>query len=63
MDAVVDELVQKKSMTKQEFFNLVELHGSLKPAPPSILDLRVAKRIKFQDMVTNQKETALQGNV
>ncbi|CAI9773601.1 unnamed protein product [Fraxinus pennsylvanica] len=27
MDAVVNNLVQKKSLTKQEFFNLVELHG------------------------------------
>ena len=37
MDAVVDELVRKKSLTKQEFFNLVELHGVIKPMPPSIL--------------------------
>ena len=42
MDAVVDELVEKKSLTKQEFFGLVELHGSLKPMPPSIIDIRVA---------------------
>lgn len=58
MNAVVDELVQKRSMTKQEFFNLVDLHGSLRPVPPSILDLRVAKRLKFKDMVMNQRETA-----
>ncbi|XVF26814.1 hypothetical protein REPUB_Repub14bG0051400 [Reevesia pubescens] len=55
MDAVVDELVQKKSLTKQEFFGLVELHGSLKPIPPSIVDIRVAKRAQFQEMMMNQK--------
>ena len=58
MDAVVDELVQKKSLTKQEFFHLVELHGSIKPMPPSILDLRAAKRAEFQEMMMNQKETS-----
>lgn len=53
MDAVVDELVEKKSLTKQEFFGLVELHGSLKPMPPSIVDIRVAKRTQFQEMMMN----------
>ncbi|XP_020415270.1 probable inactive ATP-dependent zinc metalloprotease FTSHI 2, chloroplastic isoform X2 [Prunus persica] len=59
MDAVVDELVQKKSLTKQEFFSLVELHGSIKPLPPSILDIRAAQRKQFQDMMMNQKEPVL----
>ncbi|OVA08548.1 Peptidase M41 [Macleaya cordata] len=49
MNAMVDELIQKKNLTKQEFFRLVELHGSLEPVPPSILDIRVAKRMKFQE--------------
>ncbi|XP_012470172.1 probable inactive ATP-dependent zinc metalloprotease FTSHI 2, chloroplastic [Gossypium raimondii] len=53
MDAVVDELVEKKSLTKQEFFGLVELHGSLQPMPPSIVDVRVAKRTQFQEMMMN----------
>ncbi|KAG4154475.1 hypothetical protein ERO13_D03G059400v2 [Gossypium hirsutum] len=53
MDAVVDELVEKKSLTKQEFFGLVELHGSLQPMPPSIVDIRVAKRTQFQEMMMN----------
>ena len=55
MDAVVDELVEKKSLTKQEFFGLVELHGSLKPMPPNIVDIRVEKRAQFQEMMMNQK--------
>lgn len=63
MDAVVDELVQKKSLTKQEFFSLVELHGTLKPMPPSILDIRAAKRKQFQEMMMNQKEAALGSNL
>lgn len=62
MDSVVNELVQKKSLSKQEFFRLVELHGSLKPMPQSILDIRVAKRLQFQDMMMNQKESAIRSN-
>lgn len=54
MDAVVDELVEKKSLSKQDFLRLVELHGDLQPMPPSILDLRVAKRKEFQDLMMNQ---------
>lgn len=58
MDAVVDELVEKKSLTKQEFFHLVELHGSLEPMPPSILDIRAAKRAELQEIITNQSLTS-----
>ncbi|XP_034696006.1 probable inactive ATP-dependent zinc metalloprotease FTSHI 2, chloroplastic [Vitis riparia] len=63
MDAVVDELVQKKSLTKQEFFRLVEVHGSLKPMPPNILDIRAAKRIQFQERMMNQREAAVGKNI
>lgn len=56
MDAVVNELVQKKSLTKQEFSHLVELHGSLKPMPPSILDIRTARRMQFQEMMMKHHE-------
>lgn len=59
MDAVVDLLVQNKSLSKQEFFHLVELHGSIKPMPPSIIDLRDAKRLEFQETMMNQKETTV----
>ncbi|KAL5576944.1 hypothetical protein UlMin_018643 [Ulmus minor] len=63
MDAVVDELVEKKSLTKQDFFRLVELHGCLNPMPQSILDIRSAKRKQFQDMMMNQKAIASASNV
>lgn len=62
MEVVVDELVQKKSLSKQDFVRLVELHGSLKPMPPSILDIRVAKRKEFQDMMMDRKELASGSN-
>lgn len=55
MDAMVDELVQKKSLTKQEFFHLVELHGCTKPLPPSIVDLRAARRLQFQQILKGRK--------
>ncbi|KAK0594956.1 hypothetical protein LWI29_002115 [Acer saccharum] len=51
MNAVVNELVEKKSLTKQEFLHLVELHGNLQPMPPSILDIRAAKRAEYQEMM------------
>lgn len=59
MDAVVNELVEKKSLTKQEFFRLVDLHGSLEPMPPSILDIRIAKCREFQKLIDSGKEASL----
>lgn len=57
MDSVVNELIQKKNLTKQEFFHLVEAHGSLEPTTPSILELRAAKRRQLQAALMG-KETA-----
>lgn len=59
MEAVVDQLVEKKSMTKQELFTLVELHGSLEPFPASIIDIRAAKRSQFQGTMMHQKEATV----
>ncbi|KAL3528713.1 hypothetical protein ACH5RR_008035 [Cinchona calisaya] len=59
MEVVVDALVEKKSLTKQEFLNLVELHGFVQPMPPSIIDIRSAKRSEFQALVMDQKEESL----
>ncbi|XP_028778962.1 LOW QUALITY PROTEIN: probable inactive ATP-dependent zinc metalloprotease FTSHI 2, chloroplastic [Neltuma alba] len=59
MDAVVSKLVEKKSITKQEFFHLVEMHGSIKPMPPSILDIRASKLQQSQEVLKNQKEAAV----
>lgn len=62
MDVVVDALVEKKSLTKQEFFSLVELHGSVQPMPPSIIDIRAAKRPESQDLITEQEEASLKSS-
>ncbi|KAL0425033.1 UNVERIFIED_CONTAM: putative inactive ATP-dependent zinc metalloprotease FTSHI 2, chloroplastic [Sesamum radiatum] len=62
MDAIVNTLVEKKSLTKQEFFNLVDLYGSIQPMPPSILDIRSAKRLELQNTLENTIEEALQGS-
>lgn len=59
MDALVEDLIAKKSLTKQEFFNLVELHGRLQSMPPSVLDIRSAKRLQLQSASTETKETSL----
>ncbi|KAK7271934.1 hypothetical protein RJT34_28214 [Clitoria ternatea] len=63
MDALVNQLVEKKNLTKREFFHLVELHGSLQPMPPTILDLRAAKRREFQQLINDPKETTLRSHV
>lgn len=60
MDAVVDELVQNKSLTKQDFFHLVEKHGHLETLPPNIVDIRNAKYAEFQELMMTKKE-ATQG--
>ncbi|GFP82145.1 hypothetical protein PHJA_000357800 [Phtheirospermum japonicum] len=60
MDVVVGKLVEKKSLTKQEFFNLVELHGSVEAPPPNILDIRLAKCLQLQNLMTHNVEATLQ---
>ncbi|XP_027168275.1 LOW QUALITY PROTEIN: probable inactive ATP-dependent zinc metalloprotease FTSHI 2, chloroplastic [Coffea eugenioides] len=62
MDVVVDSLVEKKSLTKQEFFDLVESHGFLQQMPPSIIDIRSTKRSEFQDLITDQQEASLRSS-
>ncbi|KAJ0264226.1 inactive ATP-dependent zinc metalloprotease FTSHI 2 [Hirschfeldia incana] len=57
MDEVVEKLVQKKSLSKQDFFTLVETYGSIKPVPPSILELRKIKRLQLQEAVMKQDMT------
>ncbi|KAL8256730.1 hypothetical protein R6Q59_028771 [Mikania micrantha] len=58
MDALVDKLVEKKSLNKQEFLNLVELHGCIQPSPPSILDIRASKQAQMQSVMMKHKEEA-----
>ncbi|KAJ8452090.1 hypothetical protein Cgig2_016671 [Carnegiea gigantea] len=58
LEAVVDELVQTKHLSKEDFFHLVDLHGSLEPVPPSVLDITLEKRSEFQRMLKKQKEAS-----
>lgn len=55
MNKIVDVLVMKKSLTKQEFVHLVEENGQLEPQPPSIVDIRTAKKVQFQEMMMSRK--------
>ncbi|XP_045801462.1 probable inactive ATP-dependent zinc metalloprotease FTSHI 2, chloroplastic [Trifolium pratense] len=58
MDAMVNELVEKKSLIKEDIARLVQLHGLIKPKMPiSILDIRDAKRRELQEVSSNGKET------
>ncbi|PWA89264.1 AAA-type ATPase family protein [Artemisia annua] len=63
MDAVVDALVEKRSLNRQEFINLVELHGVIKPSPPSILDMRAIKRAQMEPVIMKHKEEARQATI
>ncbi|GAB2293487.1 Probable inactive ATP-dependent zinc metalloprotease FTSHI 2, chloroplastic [Dionaea muscipula] len=63
LDIMVDELVQKRSLTKKEFFNLVQIHGSLEPDPPSIVDIRVQSSMQPQDNMVNQTDSAVLSNI
>lgn len=62
MDSVVDELIQKKSLTKQEFFHLVQEYGCLESQPSNIVDIRIARRTHFQEMMMSKKE-AISGSM
>ncbi|KAK9677066.1 hypothetical protein RND81_11G119800 [Saponaria officinalis] len=57
VNVVVDELIQKKSMAKKEFFHLVDTYGSLEPVAPSLLDVRVERRKQLQEMISNKAES------
>ncbi|KAI3983756.1 hypothetical protein MKX01_001160 [Papaver californicum] len=63
VNVMVDELVQKKTLTKQEFFNMVDQHGSLEPIQPTILDIRVANRKKLQEKMMNRIEVSQQSSI
>lgn len=58
VESVVDELIQKKSLSKQQFFNLVQKYGCLEPLPPNIIDVRNAKRAHFQEMMMAKDKVA-----
>ena len=63
LDAVMDRLVEKKSLTKQEFFDLVELHGSVQTMPPTILDIRAASRLQLQNILLDTEEAAARSSI
>ncbi|CAA0837280.1 AAA-type ATPase family protein [Striga hermonthica] len=63
LDAVARELAEKKNLTKKEFFNLVELHGSLQPPPRSIVDIRSEKLLELQNMMAHNEKAAVELNV
>lgn len=57
MDVMVNELVEKKNLTKEDIVHLVQSHGHTKPVSVSILDIREAKLREFQEMSSKGRET------
>ncbi|XP_058780565.1 probable inactive ATP-dependent zinc metalloprotease FTSHI 2, chloroplastic [Vicia villosa] len=57
MDVMVNELVEKKNLTKDDIVHLVQSHGHTKPVSVSILDIREAKLRELQEMSSKGRET------
>ncbi|ERN15079.1 hypothetical protein AMTR_s00056p00047160 [Amborella trichopoda] len=60
VDIVVDELVRKKSLSKQEFLRLVEANRSraIEPSKSQIIEIRNAKLAEFREMMMVKTEAA-----
>ncbi|CAK8535840.1 unnamed protein product [Lathyrus sativus] len=50
LDAMVNELVEKKNLTKEDIVHLAQLHGHTKPVPVSLFDIREARLRELQEM-------------
>uniref|UniRef100_A0A0D6QUE2 AAA+ ATPase domain-containing protein n=1 Tax=Araucaria cunninghamii TaxID=56994 RepID=A0A0D6QUE2_ARACU len=55
MDVLVDELIAKKTLEKDEFFQLVDKYGHLDPIPPQPMDVRNARLAEFQEKMIAEK--------
>lgn len=49
MDALIDALIEKKTIRKDQFFRLVEEHGHLDPIPPQLTEVRDASLAEFRE--------------
>lgn len=61
MDVLVDKLVNKKSLAKQEFLQLVKEFGHLEPLPPSVVDIRMNRQAELQEIKANATRKSIHG--
>lgn len=58
MDAVIDELIRKKTLRKDEFYHLVEEYGHLDPIPPQPVEVRNASLAEFREKMMAGKNVS-----
>lgn len=58
MDALIDALIGKKTIRKNEFFRLVEEHGNLDPIPPQLTEVRDASLAEFREKMMAGKHVS-----
>lgn len=58
MDAVIDELIRKKTLRKDEFYHLVEEYGHLDPIPPQLIEVRNASLAEFREKMMAGKHVS-----
>ncbi|KAJ1704758.1 hypothetical protein LUZ63_004537 [Rhynchospora breviuscula] len=55
LEATVDQLLEKKDLSKKEFSDLVRKFGNLEPVPLDIVEIRNSKLLQFREMMmTNE---------
>eukprot|EP01018_Ginkgo_biloba_P002916 Gb_28961 [translate_table: standard] len=55
MDALMDKLIEKKTLRKQEFLELVENYGHIDPMPPQPIEIRNARLAEFREKMMAEK--------
>lgn len=58
MDAVIDALIVKKTLRKDQFFHLVEEHGHLDPIPPQLIEVRNSSLAEFREKMMAGKHVS-----
>lgn len=58
MDALIDALIGKKTLRKDEIFRLVEEHGHLEPIPPQLTEVRDVSVAEFREKMIAGKHAS-----
>ncbi|KAJ4809477.1 ATP-dependent zinc metalloprotease FtsH [Rhynchospora pubera] len=56
LEATVDQLVEKKNLSKKEFSDLVRKFGNLEPVPLDLVEIRNSKLLQFREMMMTNKD-------
>ncbi|KAJ4749174.1 ATP-dependent zinc metalloprotease FtsH [Rhynchospora pubera] len=56
LEATVDQLVEKKNLSKKEFSDLVRKFGNLEPVSLDLVEIRNSKLLQFREMMMTNKD-------